>query len=172
MAELEVAAVGEMEIRMQRLFDAPRENVFRAFTEPDLIKQWLYGPEGHSLPICEIDLQVGGSLRYVWRLEDGKEMGLSGRFLEIVPPERIVHTELFDEDWTGGETVVTTEFLEQGAQTLVTMTVRYSSPKVRETVLNMGMADGVAQSYDRLDGLLQLDYKNLVRRTGRLERLK
>ena len=155
MAELEVAAVGETEIRMRRLFDAPREGVFRAFTEPDLIKQWLFGPEGHSLPVCEIDLRVGGSLRYVWRLENGKEMGLSGRFLEIVPPERIVHTELFDEDWTGGETVVTTEFAEQDDQTRVRMTVRYASRQVRETVLNMGMADGVGQSYDRLDDLLE-----------------
>ena len=155
MAELEVAAVGETEIRMRRVFDAPREDVFRAFTEPDLIKQWLFGPEGHSLPVCEIDQRVGGSLRYVWRLENGKEMGLSGRFLEIVPPERIVHTELFDEDWTGGETVVTTHFAEQGDQTRVTMTVRYASRQVRETVLNMGMADGVGQSYDRLDDLLE-----------------
>ena len=151
---LKVTAHGDLEIEMVRVFDAPREHVFDAITRPELIKRWLYGPEGHSLPVCEIDLQVGGSLRYVWRLSDGTEMGMSGSYREIVRPERIVHTELFDEDWTGGETVVTTELSEEGGKTTLRMTVRYASLEARNAVLESGMEDGVAMGYDRLDTLL------------------
>src|SRR5262245_14931705 len=100
---LKVSALSDREILMTRLFDAPRDLVFDAFTKPKLIKRWLTGPDGWSLPVCEVDLKVGGRLRYVWQHDDGTGMGLSGVFREIKRPERIVHSELFDEDWTGGE---------------------------------------------------------------------
>ena len=151
---LKVSAHGELKIVMERVFDAPREHVFDALTKPELIKRWLYGPEGHSLPICEIDLVVGGAMRYVWGLPDGTEMGMRGTYREIVRPERIVHTELFDEDWTGGETVVTTELAEENGQTTLVMTVRYPSLEVRNAVLESGMSEGLAIGYDRLQALL------------------
>jgi uncharacterized protein YndB with AHSA1/START domain len=105
---LRVTTPGDREIAVTRVFEAPREQVFAALTRPDLIQRWLSGPPGWSLPVCEIDLKVGGRVRFVWRGPYGTEIGLRGVYREIAPPERLVHTELFDQDWTGGETVVTT----------------------------------------------------------------
>lgn len=152
--KLKVVARGDLEVEMERVFNTSRPRLFDALTRPELVKRWMYGPEGHSLPVCEIDLEVGGALRYVWLLPDGTEMGMTGRYREIVRPKRIVHTELFDEDWTGGETVVTTELFEQGKTTLLKMTVRYPSLEARNRVLESGMSEGVAMGYDRLDLLL------------------
>lgn len=153
-AGLKVSAINEREIVMTRLFDAPRALVFDAFTKPPLIKRWLTGPDGWSLPICEVDLKVGGKLRYVWRHEDGTNMGLRGSYREIKRPERIVHVELFDEDWTGGEALVTTTFMAQGEQTLMRQTILYASRAARDAVLKSPMEGGVAQSYNRLAELL------------------
>src|SRR6188474_1394311 len=151
-ASFKVTASGEREIVMARTFDAPRALVFEAFTRPELVKRWLLGPPGWSMPVCEIDLKVGGRYRWVWRNDErGKDMGVSGTFREILGPERIVHDELFDEDWTGGQTIVTTEFSEANGRTLVTMTVRYSSAAAREAALGTGMTRGMEQSYQRLD---------------------
>jgi uncharacterized protein YndB with AHSA1/START domain len=153
---LNVTTPSDREIAMTRVFDAPRTLVFDAFTTPDLVKRWLLGPPGWSMPVCEIDLRPGGALRYRWRNEaDGKEFGLAGTFREILAPERIVHTELFDEDWTGGETLVTTTFEERGGKTTVTMTVLYASKEARDKVLQTGMTEGVAQGFDRLAELLR-----------------
>src|ERR1700740_2690854 len=87
----------EREIAMTRVFDAPRRLVFDAMTRPELVKRWLLGPPGWSMPVCEIDLRVGGTYRYVWRGADGTEMGMRGVYREIAPPERLVATESFDE---------------------------------------------------------------------------
>src|SRR6267378_5192290 len=100
---LKLTPRGDREIVITRVFDAPRKLVFDAFTKPELVKQWLLGPDGWSMPVCEIDLKVGGKYRYVWRRDnDGTEMGMRGVFREIVAPERIVHTEKFDEAWYAG----------------------------------------------------------------------
>jgi uncharacterized protein YndB with AHSA1/START domain len=135
---------------MTRVFDAPRRSVFDALTKPELVKRWLLGPPGWSMPVCEIDPKVGGVLRYAWRNADGREMGMSGVFREVVRPERIVHTELFDEDWTGGEALVTSVLTEKGGKTTLTMTVRYQSKEARDGALSTGIERGVAASYDRL----------------------
>src|SRR5262249_13590240 len=120
---LELTAPTDREIVMTRTFDAPRELVFEAWTRPNLVKRWLYGPEEWKLAVCDIDLKVGGALRFVWRHTDGRTMGMSGIYREIAPPERLVFTELFDEDWTGGETVVTMVFTERAGKTTMTQTV-------------------------------------------------
>jgi uncharacterized protein YndB with AHSA1/START domain len=151
---LQITTPSEREIAMTRDFDAPRRLVFEAWTKPELLKRWLLGPPGWSLDVCEIDLRVGGALRFVWRNADGSEMGLRGVYREIVPPERLVHTELFDEDWTGGETVVTTVLDERDGRTTFTSTVLYQTPEARDAALQTGMEEGVAASYDRLAELL------------------
>ena len=145
---------GDREIVMTRMFDAPRALVFEAFTTPELVKQWLLGPPGHTLPICELDVRAGGKLRYVWRLRNGKDMAMSGTYREVDPPARIVHTESFDDDWTGGEAVVTTLFDEEDGKTTVTMTMLFGTPEARDGALKSGMESGVAVSYDRLDDVL------------------
>lgn len=149
-----VTALTDCEIVMTRAFDAPSGLVFDAFTKPELLKRWFFGPSGWSLAVCEIDLRVGGAFRYVWRRGERTEMGMSGVYREIVPPERIVHTELFDEDWTGGETVVTTTFNEQDGKTTLTSAALYKSREARDAVLKSPMEEGVAASFDRLAEML------------------
>ena len=91
--KLKLTTRGDREIVMTRSFNATRILVFEAFTKPELVRQWLLGPPGWSMPVCEIDLRVGGHYRYVWRHENGNEMGMGGVFREIVVPERLVSTE-------------------------------------------------------------------------------
>ncbi len=144
----------ECELRVTREFNAPRRLVFEAFTNPALVPRWLTGPGGWTMPICEIDFRVGGHFRYAWQKAGGPQMAMGGHYLEIVAPERIVHAELFDQDWTGGETRVTTVFDEHGGVTTVTMTVRYGSQAARDGALTTGMAKGMAAGYEQLDALL------------------
>ena len=151
---LKVTTPSDREIMMTRVVDAPRSLVFDWYTKPDLLKRWIHGPEGWLLAVCDNDLTVGGAFRWVWRGPDGREMGMGGVHREIAPPERIVRTELFDEDWTGGETVATLVLTEQGGKTRSTTTVLYSSPEARDRALKTGMEQGVAANYDRLETLL------------------
>ena len=154
-APLQLTAPGEREIVMTRALDAPRQLVFDALTKPELLKQWLLGPPGWSMPLCEIDLRVGGKYRYVWRQDsDGTEMGMGGVYREIVAPQRLVTTERFDEPWYPGEAVGTLVLVEQRGRTTVTQTMRYESREARDAVLKSGMEKGVAASYDRLADLL------------------
>src|SRR5262249_61417272 len=102
--DLKLTALSDREIVMTRTFDAPRELVFEAWTRPDLVKRWLYGPEEWKLAVCDIDLRVGGALRFVWRHTDGRTMGMGGVYREIAPPDRLVLTALFDDERHDGET--------------------------------------------------------------------
>ena len=106
------------------------------------------------MPVCEIDLRVGGSYRYVWRNAQGIEMGMGGVYREIVAPERVVATERFDQSWYPGEAVGTITLAEQSGKTMLTQTVLYDSREAREVVLKSPMESGVVASYDRLARLL------------------
>lgn len=150
---LEIAPHGERSVRIRRGFAAPRARVWRAFTEPALVTQWLWA-RAHPMVDCVQELRPGGRLRWVWQGPDGRRMGLSGRYLEVVPPVRLVHTELFDEDWTGGEALVTVLLDEAAGATAMTMTVDYASAAAREGVLRTPMAEGMEEGYARLDTLL------------------
>ena len=151
---LKLDTPSDREIMVTRVLDAPRSLVFDALTTPALVLRWLYGPEDWPLAQCEIDLKPGGALRYGWRHRDEGDMGMGGVFRDVAPPERIVHTELFDQDWTGGETLVTTVLGEREGRTTVKSTVRYSSREARDAALETGMIAGWSQAYDRLAGLL------------------
>lgn len=152
---LKVTARGEREIVMTRAFNAPRNLVWDAHTKPELVRRWLLGPPGWSMPVCEIDLRVGGAYRYVWRRDDsGTEMGMGGFFREIVRPERIVATERFDESWYPGEALDTTVLVEDAGKTTVTLSVLYESREARDAVLKSPMESGVSAGYDRLAELL------------------
>lgn len=145
---------GEREVVMTRVFNAPRRMVFDAMTKPEDIQQWLLGPDGWTMPVCEVDFRVGGSYHWVWRHSDGREMGVSGVYREIVPPERIVHTEAFDQPWYPGEAVITTVLKEDGGRTMFQANIAYFSREVRDGALKSGMEKGVARSYERLDEVL------------------
>src|SRR5262249_16513403 len=158
-----VEAYGDREIIMTREFDAPRELVFEALTKPEFVSQWLLGPPGWTMPVCQIDFRVGGAYRYVWRNEDGREMGMGGNYIEVVRPERIVHTERFDEAWYEGESLNTWALIERDGRTTLTLTSRYETRAVRDEVLDSGMQSGVATSYDRLDDILAKMAEQLAR---------
>ena len=152
--KLIVTTPSEREITMTRVFDAPRNLVFDAWTKPDLVRRWLLGPPGWTMPVCEIDLRVGGAYRFEWLGQDGTRMGMGGVYREIVIPERIVNTQLFDVDWTGGETLGTLLFTEHAGKTTLTNSVLYSSREARDAALRTPMAEGVEAGYARLDKLL------------------
>ena len=150
----DVIADGDREIVIMRNFDAPRRLVFDAYTTPELVKRWLLGPPGWTMPVCEIDLCVGGKYRYVWRNQDGTEMGMGGVYREIVRPERLVATESFDQSWYPGEALDTTVFVEENGKTTFTLTVLYESRAARDAVLKSPMEQGMAAGFDRLEELL------------------
>ena len=151
---LKVTTRGDREVVMTRVFDAPRELVWEALTRPELLKRWFFGPPGWSLVVCELLMTVGSAYRYVWRSPDGADMGMGGIIREVVPPERMVCTQLFDEDWTGGEAVGTLVLTERDGKTTLTNSVLYASREARDAVLKTPMEHGVAVGYDRLAELL------------------
>jgi uncharacterized protein YndB with AHSA1/START domain len=155
MSTLKVTTPSDREIAMTREFNAPRKLVYDAHTKPELVSQWLLGPPGWTMPVCEMDVRVGGKYRWVWKNErDGTMMGMGGVYREVVAPERIVATEKFDEAWYPGESLNTLVLVEKGGRTTLTQTMRYESKETRDAVLKSGMEKGVTASYDRLDGVL------------------
>jgi uncharacterized protein YndB with AHSA1/START domain len=149
----QVTTPSDQEIRMTRLFDAPRQLVFEAMTKPEHVKRW-WGRlgEGYSVPVCEIDLRPGGAWRFVNQHPQGEAV-FYGEYREIAAPTRLVFTEIF-EPYPDSVSVVTAEFTEEGRKTRLTATVRYPSLEVRDMVLATGMAKGAAVSYDRLEDLV------------------
>jgi uncharacterized protein YndB with AHSA1/START domain len=151
-----VTTPSDREVVTTRAFAAPRSLVFEAHTKPALVKQWLLGPPGWTMPVCEIDLKVGGKIRYVWKNDgDGRSFGMTGVFKEIVVPERLVHTELLSDNWTGGEALITTAFTEERGRTTVTMTMLFSSREARDGAVATGMTDGMESSYRMLEEVLR-----------------
>ena len=148
-----VTTLSDQEIRMTRLFSASRPFVFEAMTRPEHVKQW-WGRlgEGYSVPVCEIDLRVGGAWRFVNRHPKGEAV-FYGEYREITPPSRLVFTEIFAQ-FPDSVSVVTAEFTDEDGKTRMTATVRYPSLAVRDMVLASGMSHGAGISYDRLDDLV------------------
>jgi uncharacterized protein YndB with AHSA1/START domain len=138
----------DREIVMTRVFDAPRSLVWEAHTNPEHPPHWMTGPEGWSMPVCEIDLRVGGGWHFVWRRSDSSELEMRGEYREIAPPERLVSTESWGEDWP--ETLNTLVLSEEDGRTTLTSTVLYPSKEARDAALETGMKDGATQSFDRL----------------------
>lgn len=148
-----ITTPSDREIVIVREFDAPRDLVFLCYTKPELLKRW-YGLPDWTMPVCEIDLRVGGRWRFVTRAPNGWEMGSGGVYREVVAPERLVSTETYDQDWTGGETINTVTFSEAGGKTTTTTTVLYSSKEARDGAAATPMADGMETGFKRLDALL------------------
>ena len=146
---LKVETRGDREIVMTRVFDAPRELVFKALTTPELLKRW-FGPHGWTLTECEVDLRVGGAWRFLSKGPDGRTMGMRGVYREIVPPERIQYTESFDEWAEQGSALITTTLAERDGRTTLTCVSLAPSREVRDAVIRTGMEHGAAETYDRL----------------------
>jgi uncharacterized protein YndB with AHSA1/START domain len=158
----QVTMPSDREVAVTRSFKAPRALVFRAYTEPELVRRWMLGPPGWSMPVCEMDVRVGGSYRWRWRSDtDGKEFGFLGTFREVQPPSRLVHIEGYDPGTlgdgypSGSEALVTTTFAEEGGITTMTAVIDFGSKEARDAAVKTGMTDGMEQSYQLLDRVLQ-----------------
>lgn len=153
--KLDVTLPSDREICITRSFDAPRPLVWDCHTKPELVRRWLLGPPGWKMPVCKIDLRVGGAYRYEWEDESREvKMGMGGTFSEVKSPERIGSKEKFDDDWTGGETTVAQLFTEKSGKTTLVLTVLYASREARDGAASTGMIDGMEMGYRRLDGML------------------
>jgi len=154
MSKLTLAVEGDLHVVITRRFAAPPEVVFRAHTEPDLIQQWLLGPDGWSMPICIIDPRPGGQFRYEWTNDRGAGFHITGEFIEVVPFSRIVHVERMHlPDPTPDNHIVTT-FIKDGPGTLMTMRMTLPDERTRTAMLATGMEHGMEASYARLEILL------------------
>lgn len=146
-----VTLPSDVEVLLTRTVNAPRDLVFKAYTQPEHVRQWLLGPDGWSMTVCEIDLRVGGEWKYVWHNEsDGREFGMHGVYREIEPPERVVNTEVFE----GAEAITTVTLTEVDGRTVITQLMRMPSKEARDGAVATGMADGVEASYRRLEEYL------------------
>jgi uncharacterized protein YndB with AHSA1/START domain len=156
----QVSTPSDREVKVMRSFRAPKALVYRAYTEPALLQRWLLGSPGWSMPVCEMDLRVGGQYRWRWRSEEnGQEFGFSGTFRELQPASKIVHTEAYDpgtlsEGYPGTEAIVTVTFAEAGGVTTVTTLIDFGSKEARDGAVASGMTDGMERSYQLLDRLL------------------
>ena len=152
----EVTTPSDREITVTRKVRAPRELVWRAYTDPALIPRWLLGPPGWTMPVCEMDARVGGAYRYLWQSEaDGAvKMGLAGVHREVDPPARLVATQTFEPDMMGGESLVTTTFDEEAGVTTIATNILYASKEIRDAAAASGMEGGMEAGYQRLEGLL------------------
>ncbi len=147
---LEVEERGETELVFTRMFRASPERLFEAHTDPAIIRTWMLGPEGWTMPECESDPRPGGRIRFTWAKPGQESFSLNGTYLELDPPRRIVHREEWDAPGMV-PTVVTTEFEAEGEGTRMTMVVAYASAEARVAALATGMVSGMVETYDRLD---------------------
>jgi uncharacterized protein YndB with AHSA1/START domain len=152
--KLKVTLPSDTEILLSREFDAPAHLVYEASTKPDYVKRWWPAMPDYTMPICEIDLRVGGKWRYVMVGKDGKDVAFNGVYREIVPNQRIVHTEIF-EPFPQAETVVTVTFEARGDKTLLTALQKCGSKQTRDAIIESGMEVGAGLSYDALEQVAQ-----------------
>ncbi|MEU5695386.1 SRPBCC domain-containing protein [Actinosynnema sp. NPDC020468] len=140
------------EAAFTRLFDAPPEQVFAAFTRPDHVTHWMLGPDGWSMSACEMDLRPGGTWYLAWIRPDGTTLDMHGAYLEVTPPTRTVQTESWGDPWP--TTTNTTTFTREGDRTRVTHVTRYPTPEARDAASTPSLRAGAEASYTRLAGYL------------------
>jgi uncharacterized protein YndB with AHSA1/START domain len=136
----------DTEIAVERTFDAPRQRVWDTWTSCDHLPNWMLGPPGWTMPICQIDLRPGGTQRIGWRGPDGAEMEIRGTFTEVDPPGRLIVRESWGGDWP--ETTNTLILTEVRGKTRMVLTIRYPSREARDAALQTGMKDGMTHSFD------------------------
>jgi uncharacterized protein YndB with AHSA1/START domain len=147
-----VTASGDREIVSERVFDAPRERVFAAYTDPELIPQW-WGPREMTTTVDQMDVSPGGAWRFVHRAADGEETAFRGTYREVTPPERVVQTFEW-EGMPGHVAVETATFEDLGGRTKVTTTSLFHTTEDRDWMIDSGMETGLTESHDRLAELL------------------
>jgi uncharacterized protein YndB with AHSA1/START domain len=150
--KLKVSLPGPKEILLERVFDAPRPLVFAAITTPEHVRRWWACFDGSTMPVCEIDFRVGGTYRYVTRMADGSEFAFHGVYREIVPPERIVNTEIF-EPFPDEETVCTLTLDERDGKTYYRCLVVHETAEGRDGHIAAGMESGADLAFDHVEAI-------------------
>lgn len=153
MSKLILETEGETFVIVKRRFAAPPEEVYRAHVEPELVQQWMLGPEGWSMPVCVYEAKPGGKIRFEW--SDGKGGGffLTGEIIELEPPHRIVHVERMHMPDPTPDNHVATTFTSDGTGTLMTMRMTLPDAETRRAMLETGMEHGMEASYVRLESV-------------------
>lgn len=150
---LTITLPSDREIAVTRTFKAPADLVFDCWTIPALIRRWL-GPADWVFTTCEFDARVGGKWRFVTRGPNGMEMGSSGEVLELTRPDWIKTNEVYDMDWTGGQTIVTNRISEANGITTSVVTILYANKQARDGARATPMAEGMEMGFRRLEELL------------------
>jgi len=154
MSKLTLKTEGDTHVVVTRRFAASPEAIYRAHTEPELVKQWLLGPEGWAMPVCINEAKPGGKIRYEWSDGQGGGFSLTGEFVELTPFSRIVHVERMHLPDPTPDNHVETRFEPDGDGTLMTMRMTLPDAATREAMLATGMDQGMEASYQRLETIL------------------
>ena len=151
LTRLQTVLDGDTDILLRRDFAHPPAKVWRALTEPALIRQWM-AVQDHPMTRCEFDPRPGGSFHFEWAGPDGNSFFFSGPVVAVDPPHHITHIEYFNGDTTSGARI-TTDLAPQGSGTRMTMVMRYDSAEARATAIATGMTDGMEEVYGKLDAM-------------------
>ncbi|HEY6725278.1 MAG TPA: SRPBCC family protein [Polyangiaceae bacterium] len=155
----EVTLPTDSQVLVTRSFNAPSVLVYRAHTEPALMRRWQLGYPGWTMPVCEMDVRGGGEYRWRWRYdEDGKEFGFHGTFQEVVANQRLRYTQVFDPGTFGGDmgdgSLITVDLVEDNGTTTLTCLMEFGSKEARDAAMSTGMTDGMEVNYQGLDRLV------------------
>ena len=153
MSKLTMTTKGDRQIFFSRRFAASPEMVYRAHTEPQLIQQWLLGPDGWTMPVCINDAKPGGAIRYEWSNGEGRGFYLTGEFLELEPYRKLVHVERMHLPDPTPDSHVETRFEPDGDGTLMTMLITLPDEATRAMMMQTGMERGMETSYARLENM-------------------
>ena len=151
MSKLSLTTEGDTVVVVRRRFAAPPEDVYRAHVDPELIPQWMTGPDGWTMPVCQIDVRPGGRMRYEWTDGQGNGFYLTGELIELDPPRRIVHVERMHLPDPTPDNRVETTFTADGDGTLMVMRMTLPDAATRAAMLATGMEHGMEDSYARLE---------------------
>lgn len=156
----QVSLPSDTQVRVTRDFKGPRTLVWQAHTDPKLVRRWMLGPPGWSMPVCEMDVRKGGKYRWRWRSDEtGAEFGFHGDFREVDAPETMTHAEYYDPGDVGGAmdasqpAIIKTSFAEKNGITSLEMIMTFASKEIRDAAVSTGMTDGMEMGYERLDNL-------------------
>ncbi|HLT40613.1 MAG TPA: SRPBCC domain-containing protein [Enhygromyxa sp.] len=151
MTKLSLELEGDDVVVVKRRFAAPPRDVYRAHMDPELIQQWMLGPDGWSMPVCINEGRPGGKIRYEWANGDGGGFYLTGEILELDPPHRVVHVERMHLPDPTPDNRIETTFTRDGDGTLMVMRMQLPDKATREAMLATGMEHGMEASYVRLE---------------------
>jgi uncharacterized protein YndB with AHSA1/START domain len=155
MSKLTLKTEGEKHVVITRRFAASPEAVYRAHTDPKIVQKWLLGPDGWTMPVCDLDARAGGKFRYEWKNDaNGQGFYITGEFVELTPSSKIVHIERMFLPERTPDNHVETRFDSDGTGTLMTMRMTLPDAGTVKAMLSSGMDKGMEDSYVRLEGMI------------------